>query len=139
VEGGPLETQLIDLVRDTRSKYLSALEDDLDTPKALASVFTLIAEGNRLIDLGASSSRGINSVLEFMKNDFDGIFAVLFPTSSLSLTDEESILLRAREEARLSKDWAKSDLLRKQLLASGVEVQDTPVGQKWRIKSRKGE
>ena len=65
------------LVQDTRRRYISALEEDLDAPKALAAVFVLISEGNRMLDLGASSSLGVSALLRFMKEDFDSIFAVL--------------------------------------------------------------
>jgi cysteinyl-tRNA synthetase len=135
-DGGSLETQLVMLVSDVRTKYVSALEEDLDTPKALATVFGLITEGNRMLDLGASSRRGVEAMLEFMKKDFDSIFAVLRSGQGGSLSEDESALLKERETARLSKDWAKSDELRKKLLALGIDVQDTPSGQKWRRKSK---
>jgi cysteinyl-tRNA synthetase len=67
-----------------------------------------------------------------MKEDFDSIFAVLRSSADETPSEEESTFLKEREAARLSKDWAKSDELRKNLLALGIEVQDTPAGQKWR-------
>ncbi len=136
-DDGSLETQLVTLVEDTRARYISALEEDLDAPRALAAVFVLISEGNRMLDLGASSSLGVGALLRFMKEDFDSIFAVLHSSPDQSLSEEESALLKERETARLSKDWAKSDELRKNLLALGMEVQDTPAGQKWRRISKR--
>ena len=90
-----------------------------------------------MLDLGASSSLGVGALLRFMKEDFDSIFAVLHSSPDQSLSEEESALLKERETARLSKDWAKSDELRKNLLALGMEVQDTPAGQKWRRISKR--
>ncbi len=71
-------------------------------------------------------------MLDFMHRDFDDIFGVLYKEKEVPLSQEQEAWLKDRELARGSKDWARSDDLRKKLLASGVEVQDTPQGQKWR-------
>ena len=56
---------------------------------------------------------------------------------NLEISPEITALLKEREAARLAKDWKQSDILRNKLLEVGIEVQDTPNGQKWR-KSVKG-
>jgi cysteinyl-tRNA synthetase len=45
-----------------------------------------------------------------------------------------SVALTARAQARSSKDFAMSDLLRDGLLAAGIEVRDTPAGTEWELK-----
>jgi cysteinyl-tRNA synthetase len=133
-EGGTMEGPVRELIEDTRERYVTSLENDLEAPSALAAIFDFIKEGNRFLDLGASSSFGLQSMLDFMRNDFDKIFGVLYQVEDSSrLSPEQKTWLDERERARASKEWTKSDELRVRLLATGIEVQDTPQGQKWRL------
>ncbi len=131
-EAGPLDDEVLSLVEESRESYVEALDHDLDVPSALAVVFDLIGEGNRLLDRKNLGSGAIHSLLDFMKGDFDGLFGVIHPEDASALSESQAKLLGERSIARTSKDWKKSDELRKELLTLGVEVQDTPEGQKWR-------
>lgn len=120
-------------IENVRSSYIDALENDLDSPAALAIVFDFISNGNRLLDEGRLSKSDIRLMLEFMSNDFNKIFGVIHPVLSTSeLSVEIRTLLQERENARKNKDWKRSDGLREKLLNLGIEVQDTPEGQRWR-------
>lgn len=130
------DPQIQEFVKRTRIKYIEALENDLDAPTALALVFEFITEGNRILDQGRGGSRGVSAMLHFMQDDFNSIFAVVRSTLRKDeLSPEILSFLKQREDARSAKDWAKSDMLRKKLLELGIEVQDTPQGQKWRRSS----
>ena len=52
------------------------------------------------------------------------------------LTPKQAELLAKRDEARKRKDYAESDRLRKELLAEGIAVEDTPAGTRWKRASR---
>src|SRR5579875_3468166 len=138
--------QVRNLVEETRSKYISALENDLDSPRALAAFFEFISSSNKLLDLGADlNERDLRLMLDFVLDDFDRLFAVI-DTSFLSgeesetaLTEEAELLLKQREEARKNRNWELSDFLRERLADLGFEVQNTAQGQKWRrVKTKKG-
>ncbi|MCL4518795.1 MAG: hypothetical protein M1587_06320 [Thaumarchaeota archaeon] len=133
------ETNIVQsLVNETRMAFVEAMEDDLDAPTALASVFEFISEGNKILDGGNPTRKEIDLMLDFMLNDFNAVFGVVKPvTKPEELTGEIRELLRKREEVRKKREWAKSDALREELLALGIEVQDTPEGQRWRKKSAK--
>jgi cysteinyl-tRNA synthetase len=51
-----------------------------------------------------------------------------------SLSSDEEALLKRRDEARKSKNWAESDSLRDQLAERGIIVEDTPAGSRWHRK-----
>jgi len=51
------------------------------------------------------------------------------------LPEEAGRLIRERDQARANRDWATADSLRKQLLAMGIVVEDTPAGTVWKRKS----
>ncbi len=135
-EGSSLDSDTAMLVETARARYVSALDNDLDAPDALAVVFDLISEGNRMLDRGDLSRRSLEAFLEFMRKDFDSVFAVVSTLSDESLGELESRLLEERKAARRAKDWKTSDELRNRLLSLGVEVQDTHDGQKWRRVSK---
>ena len=129
----PESESAINFVEDARRNYVEALETDLDAPKALAVVFEFITEGNRLLDQRGFTRREIEAMSQFLNHDFNSLFNVIEKSATEGeLSPQESAWLKEREEARKRKDWARSDSLRKKLLDAGIEVQDTPSGQKWR-------
>jgi cysteinyl-tRNA synthetase len=123
-----------DLVSKTRESYVTALDNDLDTPRALASVFELINQGNKILDAKQASGAAVRAMLDFMTKDFDPVFGVVskVTTSEASLSEDIQKLLEERISARREKNWKLADSLREKLQSAGIEVQDTPEGQKWR-------
>ena len=97
-------------------------------------MFEFITVGNRILDQGNITGNAIDLMLNFLSYDFNYLFVAIRKTADLKqeISPEISSLLNERQTARQVKDWEKSDLLRKKLLEIGIEVQDTPMGQKWR-------
>jgi cysteinyl-tRNA synthetase len=124
------------LVSKTRENYVAAMDNDLDTPRALATVFDFITKGNKLLDEGGVSIKDVETMLDFMQKDFDSVFAVVSTqlTGKGEIPIEVQALLDERVKARQQKDWKLADSIRDRLSALGYEVQDTPRGQKWRKK-----
>jgi cysteinyl-tRNA synthetase len=107
--------------------FADALDDDLNISAALAALFDTIRETNRALDQGKLSAAEAASWLEWWKH-VDSVL-VLAPEES-GPPSEVSQLAEARRQARLAKDWRKSDELRDQIAALGWEVRDTKDGQK---------
>jgi cysteinyl-tRNA synthetase len=106
-------------VTDRRDAFLDALCDDFNTPRALAALFELIAEGNRRPLPGAHEA-----VVEMLP--LLGLEAL---ASGDEAGDEDAErLLAEREEARAAKDFERADRLRDELAALGWEVRDGPGG-----------
>jgi cysteinyl-tRNA synthetase len=122
------------LIPKTAKDYVSSLDNDLDTPRALATVFEFIAQGNKLLDSNQVSQVEARAMLDFMLKDFDSLFAVVTRPSEAepSISDEIKKMLEERALARQEKNWKLADSIRAKLLEAGIEVQDTPQGQKWR-------
>ena len=108
-------------------KFEEALDDDLNISAALGFLFESIRETNRALDqneLNAASARAwliwwkrINQVL-------------VLEEETAGLLPEIEKLVQERAQARLAKDWRKSDELRDKLAALGWDVRDTKDGQK---------
>lgn len=112
-------------VGEYRDRFLEAITDDLNMPQAIAVVSDMIREADRRKDYG---------VLDALY-DFDRVLGLGFreATERATAVDSEvESLIKQREEARASKDWALADQIRKQLSEQGIVLEDTPSGTLWR-------
>lgn len=108
-------------------KFSESLADDLNISEALAAIFDLMNQINTLDDAKQINEGDAREVL-FVFREFDRILNVMDFEVAESIPEELQELLRAREEARKAKEWARSDQLREQLLAQGYLIEDTPSG-----------
>ncbi len=112
--------------------FFAALDDDFNTPKALAIIFEYIREVNKLIDLKKLNKDEDKKSRDFLKK-IDGIFGLeLF--SKEQIPDKIRELLSQRELARNKKDWRLADKLRLEVEEEGFEIEDTSRGAKVRRK-----
>jgi len=116
-------------------KFFKALEDDLNTPKALAEVFAIVKQLN---SQGNDADR-VALIAAIKKcGDFLGILSYspkqwLQENNNLKLTEEEILkLLELRNIARSKKDFAESDRIRDDLLLQGINIEDTKEGTIWK-------
>src|SRR3990167_1335555 len=114
-----------------------AMEDDFNVPEALAVLFALAREINRLREqhqqaeaasLGATLKR-LAGLFGFLQQDPDYFLRGTLETEALHTIET---LIRARDQARATKDWARADRIRGQLLAMGIVIEDTAQGTVWR-------
>src|SRR6202165_6004297 len=104
-----------------------ALDDDLNISAALGFLFESIRETNRAMDKDELDAASANAWL----NWWERINRVLrLETEAAELPAEVGKLAEARAQARLAKDFRKSDELRDKLNALGWEARDTKDGQK---------
>ncbi len=106
--------------------FRTRMDDDLDTPGALAGLFDVVSEVNRLLDAGAAPAAtplaaAVRSALDAMGLDLRDPSAELVPDDVLALA-------AARDRARAEKDWGMADQLRDELVSKGYVVEDTPGG-----------
>lgn len=113
-------------------KFGEALDDDLNISAALGALFELVRDSNRLADAGELTSGQARSLLAWRER-YESVLAL--SAGEESVPDDVQDIVTRRAEARANKQWALSDALREQLLATGWQVKDTKEGQKL---SRKG-
>jgi cysteinyl-tRNA synthetase len=131
----------IDVSADERSaveppaSVIAALEDDLNTPKAMAEIFNLARALNKCKDEAerqhlATEVLAVGDLVGLLQNDPENWFAGS-GDGVLSADDIES-LIGKRNEARAAKDFAAADAIRDELAARGVSIEDGPDGTRWR-------
>ncbi len=122
-------------VAQASREFKEHLDNDLNTPRAMATVFELVGKVEKSLNQGSISGKSAGEVLKFF-NEIDQVLGIFYQQKNedrrqTELTVELSQLLRDREEARQRQDWEQADLLRDKLVGSGLVVKDTPEGTKW--------
>jgi len=110
------------LIKKTRNEFLKHMDNDFDTPKALATIFDFIRE----VYKKGGGKKSYELMLEF-----DKIFNVL-TIEEAKLSQETKKLIEDREKARKAKDFAKADMIRAELKQKGIILEDTKEGVRWK-------
>jgi cysteinyl-tRNA synthetase len=116
--------------------FVAALEDDINTPRALAALFDLAREINRLGDTPAAlvlarQLRASAAIIGLLGNDPVAWFEQGGTDNKLSAAELDALLVR-RTEARMARDFAEADRIRDQLTEMGIVIEDGPDGPRWR-------
>ena len=108
-------------LKDYKQSILQALEDDLNTPKAMMAV-------DKLTELEFVAESEVSEFNNLLK-DINELLGIDLLKEDIST--EQKQLISTREAARGDKDWAKSDEIRDELEKSGLTVKDTSTGTSW--------
>ena len=117
-------------IKETKKKFEESMDDDLNTPLALAAIFDLISEVNKAIDDRKISKENLQEVYGAMKN-FDKVLGVL-EHEKTKLPKEIMDLVIKREGYRKRGDFAASDKIRKEIAEKGFLIEDSPEGTRWK-------
>ena len=121
------DAQVVELLKNAIDAFGTALADDLNISAALAAVFDLLRELNKLMDENRCLGVNAKNALEAIKK-IDSVLAVFEPDQDDSVPAEIQKMAEDRQAARKAKDFATADALRKQLDELGWVVEDTPKG-----------
>ena len=120
------------------ARFASAMDDDFNSPEAVAVLFELVRDINRLRDSDPQAAAGLAARLK----EIAGILGILqlepehflqgCTNSGVDAAEVEA-LIAARLQARADKNWAESDRIRDQLTAMGVVLEDGKGGTTWRL------
>ena len=132
------QTENIDWEAPQAVRFKAAMDDDFNTPEALAVLFEIAREVNRLGKAEKSEEaarygillKRLGGVLGLLQQDPDAFRQA--GAGDADFVAEVEAVIAAITEARKNKDFAQSDLLRDQLKASGVVVEFSREGIKWR-------
>ncbi len=107
--------------------FEAAMDDDLNTPDALAALFGLVTAVNTK---GTAASQGALAEAQHAFDTMADVLGILYQRPKQDIPEAVEQLLSQRAEARGKKDWKKSDEIRAALRDMGWDVEDTKHGQK---------
>ncbi len=120
------------------ASFIAALEDDLNTPAALAELFELARQLNKAVDAGEKAAlvarlRDAGNVLGLLQKAPADWFSQPASDATNGPDDAEiEAALAARSAAKAAKNYAEADRIRDGLKARGVLIEDSKDGQRWR-------
>ena len=124
--------EFIDMITKFDEKFEYAMEDDLNTPMALATIFDQIRETNKYID-NNGKSLGVKTSYISLKKKLIDVIGIEIEYENKSATNDLTeklieLLLKLRKEARETKNFPLSDKIRDELKAIGIEIKDNKDG-----------
>ena len=116
----------------TRQSFVDAMDDDFNTPLALAALYELVKAINtaRDGDVNDAQLQPAQSTLRELTNVLG--LRLAEKTGSSDAEAQINALIEERNEARKNKQWKRSDEIRDELKAMGVTIEDSKDGTKWR-------
>lgn len=110
-----------------KEKFISAMDDDLNTADAISAVFELIKDINS--DISTGGSREFAEKCLSLLDELTGVLGLLRDKKEDNgIDDEIQKLVDERQEARKAKNYARADEIRDILKAKGITLEDTPLG-----------
>ncbi|KJK50317.1 cysteinyl-tRNA synthetase [Lentzea aerocolonigenes] len=133
----------VELQGDMCPDFVVAMDNDLNTPQAVAALHNKVRQGNTALadgdhDKAREAAECVRRMADIL--GVDPLSPKWNDQSSADLGMRQALttlvdrLLVERQEARKSRDFARSDALRDQLFEAGIAVEDTPDGPQWTLK-----
>jgi cysteinyl-tRNA synthetase len=134
------DPEFIATIEQHQAQFLEAMNNDFNTPQALAALFDFNKAVNTLLNSGQPVSGGTLEAIDEVYRTLGGDILGLIPDEITGVAgvpgleeDLIRILVDLRAMARKNKDYATSDAIRDRLAEIGVILEDRPEGTVWKI------
>ncbi len=128
-ESSPLGKKL----KILKERFEGAMDDDFNTPMALAVLFEYMKIVNKYIEKPKSRKEIKLALKGFL--EMTSILGLKFEAKKQKISEGIENLIKEREELRKEKKFGEADKIRKKLYDTGVILEDTPQGPKWKLKN----
>ncbi len=133
VTGARTESPPAQLADGTREKFIAAMDDDFNTPQAIAALYDLAREINRA--RGAGSSALSLAPAQATLRELAEVLGLTLQeprTEKMAAAPFIELLISTRNDLRAAKQYALADKIRQELMKLGVALEDTPQGTTWK-------
>ena len=135
----PEDKELLKKIEENKKEFENSMDDDFNTPKAIAALFEMAKEMNRFASDHDSINREIREKVLSIYRELGSVLGILEekPRKEAEIEFVENliqIIVDIREELRKMKAYDISDRIREELRKTGIELQDTPEGPRWKFR-----
>ena len=118
-------------VETAKTEFVRHMDDDLNSPRAVAALFDLVNEVEPLLNEG-KLDRSVACQVDALIEEVDQVLGVFYrlpeDEEEVEIPPELQVLAEERDEARKTKDWAKADEIRDQIEEMGYALADSAEG-----------
>lgn len=122
------ESELRQAIDQAKADFIASMDDDLNTPDALAAIFELVRAANTAATVNGVSASAL-AAAESMIRELTGVLGLEFETPA-AIPNEITALVEARAAAKKARDFQEADRIRAEINSKGFIVEDTPQGPK---------
>ncbi len=122
-----------------KARFIEAMDDDFNTPMAIAALQELTREVNILLNSGKEVDRATLEAIDDLYRQLGGQVLGLVPDEEMQSASAEReqglirLLVELRNQARAQKQYQTADQIRDRLAGLGVTLEDRPEGTTWRV------
>lgn len=128
------ETEKLEALRQYKTKFIDAMDDDLNTADALSAIFELVREVNGYAAQHSDATKAFLEAAHALFMELTGVLNIVQQREDAVDPDADKIeeLIAQRQAAKKNKDFAEADRIRDYLLSEmGVTIKDTRQGTQW--------
>jgi len=137
-----VDSSLRDSINANRAAFVAAMDDDFNTPMALATLHSFAHEVNQRLDSGDYLSQSALVAVDDVFRELGGNVLGIIPNDLTPpgvggdlLEGLMDVILELRQEYRTAKQWERADQIRDRLEEIGIKLDDRPDGSVWRLAS----
>jgi cysteinyl-tRNA synthetase len=130
---GGTKTNLNQAIDKVVKEFEEAMDDDFNSPKALAAIHEFITQLNSSLDNKKEILEKARETLLNLLNVFGLDFTTKKGIDDEKISELMGLIINIRENARKEKNFALSDQIRERLRAVGIQIEDTESGPRWKI------
>lgn len=113
-----------------RQQFIDAMDEDINTADAISAIFDIVKYAN--VEFDETTPKGDIDAIAALIRELGGVLGIIAEKKADILDSDIEALIEERNAARREKNFARADEIRDMLKASGIELEDTRQGVKWR-------
>jgi cysteinyl-tRNA synthetase len=125
--GDIINQSVTELINSHKNRFIEVMDDDLNTADALAVIFELTREINKIISLNETTRADIEALYRIFKELTD-VLGLLYVNKDDETPAEVLKLVEKRKEARKNKDFTLADQIRTEIMDLGYTIEETRQG-----------
>ncbi|TSC91045.1 MAG: cysteinyl-tRNA synthetase [Parcubacteria group bacterium Gr01-1014_2] len=127
-KSGPEEkkVEIDEIIKNVQMEFNAKMDDDFNTPEAVAALFNFIRIVNSFIDNQNLDRKSAEKAIGVLK-EIDEVFGIL-PKKESGIPEKIFELVQNREKLRKEKAWLEADKVRDEVKSLGYSIEDTPYG-----------